>query len=164
MSLRKLYLLLGSNMNERQTYISTACDEIVTKMGPIIEKSQLYESEAWGKTDQSAFLNQAICVESDEDPEEILINCKTIERNVGRQHRDKWHEREIDIDILIYGDLIVDKPALNIPHKRLIHRRFALKPLSEIAGNVIHPDIGLTINQLCELCVDTGKVEVVNLG
>ena len=117
-------------------------------IGRVTEKSRLYETQAWGVTNQSDFINQAIAVETSLNPLKLLEQILKIENEMGRERTAKWAERTIDIDILLYGDFVVKEPNLVIPHPELPNRNFALIPLMEIAGEVEHPVMHLTIEDI----------------
>ena len=153
-----MFLLLGSNLGDRKKNLTVARNEIELAVGPIIKTSSLYQTAAWGKTDQPDFLNQAIEVETSLSPEEALLQILKMEISLGRRRKEKWGERIIDIDILLYGDIVTNSPQLTIPHPRLPNRRFALVPLTEIAADVVHPELQKTIRELLEVCPD--KLEV----
>jgi len=91
-----------------------------------------------------------------------LNQCKSIEKRLGRQERERWHEREIDIDIILYGNKIILTEILSIPHERMSERRFVLQPATDIAGEMIHPKFDKTISQLLEICKDKCKVEFLS--
>ena len=104
------------------------------------------------------FLNLAVSGLTSLPPLKLLEHCKTIELELGRKQREHWHEREIDIDIILYGSEIINCENLIIPHANLQYRKFVLLPCSEIAGNMIHPGLGLTIKYITDICRDTGEV------
>lgn len=136
------YLCLGSNIENRVSYIQQATRLLVeSNFVNIIRSSTLYETEPWGNKDQSWFLNAVIEVKTKLEPQELLNLCLSIESQIGR-NRDKeehWGARTIDIDILLYGDKIVEDENLTIPHKHLHERAFALVPLLELIPEFIHP-------------------------
>jgi 2-amino-4-hydroxy-6-hydroxymethyldihydropteridine diphosphokinase len=148
------YLLLGSNLGDRKKNLALAREHVSKNVGSIVRASVLYQTAAWGKTDQPAFLNQALEVQTDLPAPELLREILFGEKKLGRKRIEKWRERVIDIDILLYGSSIVDTPELKIPHPELQNRRFALAPLSEIAATVVHPVFGLTIEELLRRCPD----------
>lgn len=158
---QSVYLLIGSNMGDRRKHLSDALWAIETKAGAIRGRSSIYETAAWGKTDQAAFYNQAIRISTFLSPAELLSQLQLIEKSLGRERKEKWGERVIDIDILFYGDRIVDMPDLTIPHPELQNRRFALMPMSEIADDLIHPKLFQTIHELLKNCPDTLAVKKV---
>lgn len=158
----KVYLLLGSNIEPRIDYINLALEFIEERVGKIESASHLYKTAAWGNENQEDFLNKAVCVEADFAPKKLLSEIKLIEVKVGRQTRERWGKREIDIDILLIENLIVKTPQLEVPHPQLHLRNFAMLPLVEIAPNSIHPVLKKTINELALNCADLKKVEIFN--
>ncbi|MBD1398673.1 2-amino-4-hydroxy-6-hydroxymethyldihydropteridine diphosphokinase [Pontibacter sp. JH31] len=154
----KVYLLLGGNLGDRNSYLSQARDRIAAQVGPIVRSSALYETAAWGNTDQPAFLNQVVEVWAEHTPEYILFLINQIEQELGRVRQEHWGARVIDIDILFYDDLAFQTPRLTIPHPRLHLRRFTLLPLAEIAPEMTHPVLGKSIVTLLENCPDELEV------
>lgn len=153
-----VYLLLGGNLGDRSSFIQKACVSVAEQVGPILQSSKLYETAAWGKTDQPAFLNQVIKVNTELSPEQTLQIINIIEHDLGRVRLEHWGSRVIDIDILFYNDLIMQTQRLTIPHPQLHHRRFTLKPLAEIAPDLVHPVLQQSVTKLLEQCED--KLEV----
>lgn len=151
---RIAYLLIGSNKGDRKTFLTQAVEKIHRMVGRVTEKSKLYETQAWGVTNQSDFLNQAVAVETSLNPQKLLEQILKIENEMGRERTTKWAERTIDIDILLYGDFVVNEPNLTIPHPELPNRNFALIPLMEIAGETEHPVLNLTIEDIYMDCKD----------
>lgn len=137
---REAYLLLGTNLGDRLENLKVAVSHVERAIGAVFAKSSVYETEAWGKTDQPGFLNQAIAVKSELPPMELLQSLLDIEQKMGRVRLERWGERLIDIDLIFYGDLVVSEgEVLQVPHPEMHHRRFVLEPLNEIAENFIHP-------------------------
>lgn len=135
MTKHKIYLGLGSNLGDRQGNISRAYAEIEKLIGAIVRQSALYESEPWGFESDNYFINSVICCETTLSPREVLKTTQSIERLLGRTQKSvdgHYHDRTIDIDILLYDDLTVNEPDLKIPHPLMRQRDFVMKPLSEI--------------------------------
>jgi len=149
-----VYLLLGSNEGDRRRWLQLARTAMAEKAGRIVHASAIYETAAWGVTDQPDFLNQAICIYTALDPQSLLQAVQETEMTLGRQRTVKWGQRTLDIDILFFGDRVIDLPALKVPHPYLAERRFALQPLAEIAPELIHPVLQLSVAQLLAACPD----------
>jgi len=129
----KTALGLGSNLGDRQAQIMLALDALA--MHPhidILAVSALYQTPPWGKTDQPAFFNAAVLVETDLAPRTLLETVLGIERSLGRLRNELWGPRTIDLDILLYGDQTIDEPGLTIPHPRIQERAFVIRPLADI--------------------------------
>lgn len=153
------YLLLGSNMGDRMGNISNAIQKIGLICGEIIQISALYETAAWGYTDQDSFLNQVVVLNSSMHPTQLMLHLLEIEKEIGRKRDFKYGPRTIDIDILMYDKEIINNSILTIPHPELTNRRFALIPLEEVAGEIIHPVLNQNITQLLIDCTDIGHVQ-----
>lgn len=141
------YLSLGSNLGDRENNLRAAIDALQATMHVSVVSS-LYETEPVGVVDQPSFYNLALAVQTDLDPQSLLETIKRIEREVGRRPTFRWGPRLIDIDILLYDDLIVDTPQLVIPHREMANRAFVLVPLAEIAPDLLHPVLALPIREL----------------
>jgi 2-amino-4-hydroxy-6-hydroxymethyldihydropteridine diphosphokinase len=153
------YLLIGGNIGDRIHFLEEARNAIADECGLIIKASAIYETEAWGLKDQGAFLNQALCVDTSLNAHQLLDLAQEIEERLGRIREVKYGPRTIDIDILLYNDSIIDTHHLRVPHPELIHRRFALQCLDDIASSLIHPVYNKTIKELLLECADESKVD-----
>jgi 2-amino-4-hydroxy-6-hydroxymethyldihydropteridine diphosphokinase len=146
----KVYLGIGSNIGDRKRNCLEAV-EALKKAGVLIRRvSSLYETEPWGYEKQPRFLNMAVEGETELSPLSLLKKIKEIEQNLGRQESFRWGPREVDIDILFYDSLVVNEPGLKIPHPYIHKREFVLRPLKEIAPELVHPVLGETIIELFE--------------
>lgn len=155
---KSIYLLLGSNQGEREANLQNARKAIEKSIGKIAQKSQLYETQSWGKTDEDDHLNQALEVQTVLSPREVLRKTQQIETEMGRVKTQKYGSRIIDIDILMYENVVINEPDLVIPHPELPNRNFALIPLMEIAGETEHPTLGLPIEEIYLACEDDLEV------
>jgi 2-amino-4-hydroxy-6-hydroxymethyldihydropteridine diphosphokinase len=134
-----VFLLLGSNLGDRHLFLKQAIEHIEKDIAPVLKISSVYETQSWGKTDAPDYLNQVVMLQTDLPAQIILQKILNIEHILGRSRGEKWGPRTIDIDILFYGDAIIDEPGLQIPHPELHKRRFTLAPLAEIAPDLVHP-------------------------
>ncbi len=149
-----VYLLTGGNVGNRQQYLRHSAHLIEVACGKITRRSALYETAAWGKTDQAPFLNQALTLLTTMQAGDLITALLNIEKQIGRIRAEKYGPRTIDIDILFFNNLTLDEDDLIIPHPRLYTRRFVLVPLNEIAPNLVHPILQSTINELLIKCTD----------
>ena len=154
----ELYLLLGSNLGDREVNLNQAIKLLEERVGLISKTSSLYETAAWGKNDQPDFLNQAVCIITDDEPENILYKALQIEAELGRERIERWGSRIIDIDLLFMDEQIINTQRLTLPHPQIQNRRFVLVPLNEIAPEFIHPVLNKSIKELLVECPD--KLEV----
>jgi 2-amino-4-hydroxy-6-hydroxymethyldihydropteridine diphosphokinase len=159
--MNRVLLLLGSNLGDALAHLTDAKNLIESTIGLIYRSSSVYGTKAWGKQDQSDFLNQVIEISTTHSAIETLRSILKIETQLGRVRQEKWGSRLIDIDILFFNSEIIHYPDLEIPHPQIIHRRFTLIPLSEIVPEFIHPVLKKTLYQLLTECTDT--LEVIKL-
>ncbi len=143
----RAYLSLGSNVGDREHHLREAIARL-SNLGNVVRVSSLYETEPVEVTDQAWFLNCAVAFETDLSPQLLLAEILAIEKRMGRiRTRDKG-PRTIDLDILLFGDVVLNTPDLSIPHPAMHQRRFVLEPLAEIAPNLRHPRLDQTMRQL----------------
>ena len=128
------FLALGTNLGDREGRLAAALDLLAGTDGIVVVKmSRVYWSAPWGVADQPDFLNVCVHIDTLLSPEGLLHACKQVEAAIGRQQRQRWGPREIDIDILLMAGVDIDTPKLTIPHSRMAERRFVMEPLAEIA-------------------------------
>lgn len=153
-----VYLGLGSNVGDRAENLRSAARLIEKNVGKIARKSHFYETQPWGKTDQDPFYNQVIMVNTTLEPRDVLEKLSRIERELGRERKEKWGPRVIDLDILFYGKWVVRDKGLEIPHPEIQNRAFVLVPMMEIAGDFEHPVLHTAIDELYMDCKDESVV------
>ncbi len=155
----RVFLGLGSNLGDRLGFLQAAISELERVRGITVSKaSSIYETEPVGKKDQPDFLNMSLELECDLDVAALHSICKEIERRIGRNGTERWGPREIDIDLLYYGDTVISSDRLIVPHSEIINRRFVLIPLAELADEFVDPVRHRSIAELLESCRDTGRV------
>jgi 2-amino-4-hydroxy-6-hydroxymethyldihydropteridine diphosphokinase len=152
--MNKTFLITGGNIGNRRKNLETAAALIEKEIGNIIKSSKIYETDAWGITNQPAFYNQIHLVESKFSAKEILDKILNIEAKMGRVRTIKNAARIIDIDILFFNDELINEPNLIIPHPQIINRRFVLMPLNELVPEMIHPVLKKSIHNLLSNCKD----------
>ena len=135
------YLALGTNIGNKRRNMITAAALLAERVGDVLARSGFYETEAWGFQSENTFLNAALQLETALSPLELLKATQEIEIEMGRTQKSNgaYHDRIIDIDILLYDDLVLQTPELTLPHPLMHERLFVMEPLAEIAPNVIHP-------------------------
>ena len=154
------YLGLGSNLGIRETQLATSWKLIAERIGRVLQSSAIYETAAWGVTDQPDFLNQVIRVDTPLSPQQLLDKLLQIETDMGRQRLQKWGPRTIDLDILFYEDRIVESSALHLPHPQLDRRAFVLIPMADLAPNFRHPVLQRTIRELVDTLPEWERQQV----
>lgn len=146
-----VYLGLGTNLGDKEANLRTAIYKLQERIGKQVSLSSFYETAPWGFESDHSFLNAAIGLETSLSPIEILHITQEIEKELGRTKKSvngSYSDRLIDIDILLYDTLVLQTPELTIPHPLMTERDFVMKPLIEIAGNVIHPTREKTLSEL----------------
>jgi 2-amino-4-hydroxy-6-hydroxymethyldihydropteridine diphosphokinase len=160
-NMERVFLLLGSNQGKREEVLTIAKVKLAAKIGVLIAGSSYFETAPWGDTNQADFINQVLEFETDFSPEDLLETILEIEVELGRIRlpEARYGARSIDIDILYYGQLILDTDALTIPHPRIQERRFALAPMVEIAEDFLHPIFNLPQKEMLAKCSDSLAVK-----
>ncbi len=160
-----VFIGLGSNVGDRKKNIAEAINLLHTPPDIKVEnKSSLYLTEPIGYVGQDPFLNSVVEVSTLLSPDDLLHRCQAIEEQMGRVRTMMWGPRLIDLDILLYGDEIIEDNELIIPHPQMHIRKFVLLPLVEIAPDVLHPKLNKTVSELLRLLEDGHKVEVYKDG
>ena len=163
MASESVFVLLGSNLGDREHLVNQACEMMGERCGEIVAKSRLYESEPWGFQAEHWFLNQVVEMKTSLSPDVLMRQLLAIEKELGRDRtipHEGYVSRPMDLDILYFGDKIIDTQMVKAPHPRLHQRRFTLLPLCDIAPNFVHPTLEKTNLQLLDECQDTGKVNI----
>ena len=148
------YLLIGGNVGDRMGRLRLARKLLEAELGCICAVSSIYETAAWGKTDQPDFLNQALLIETELSAINLMNAILDLELRMGRVRDDKYGPRTIDIDILFYNSDVINMHGLQIPHPEIQNRKFVLFPLLEIAPQFVHSKLNKDIETLLEECTD----------
>jgi len=155
-----VFLGIGTNLGNRESNLEEAVARIREYIGPVLDSSSIYETEPWGFHAKDEFLNKVVKVNTELTPSGLLGRILMIESLLGRvRGQVRYSSRLIDIDILLYEDLIVEEESLKIPHPLLQQRKFVLVPLCEIASEIIHPVMKKSIAELLEICEDKSEVK-----
>lgn len=141
------YVGVGANLGDREATIRAALDALPG----IVAVSELRETDPVGVLDQPPFLNGAAALETELAPRDLLDTLLAVERELGRERRERWGPRTIDLDLLLYGGETIDEPGLTVPHPRLHERRFALEPLAELDPELLVPGLGRVKDLLAKL-------------
>lgn len=156
----RVFLGLGSNVGDKIKFIKSAIEEISNlDKTNLTKESSYYETEPWGLREQDDFINSVVEISTELEAEDLFRELKNIEKKLHRKNRGKWEQREIDIDILFYGNKVLKNETINIPHKEIENRKFVLIPMSEIDENFIHPEKNKSIKELLIETKDTLEVK-----
>jgi len=155
--MNKVYLSLGSNLGNKPAHLLRSIGYIAEKIGKISAISSVYETKPWGFESDNDFLNMVACVETQLPPDEVLAVAQAIEKTMGRVQKtqDSYHDRVIDIDLIAYGDLIIQTESLQLPHPLFHKRQFVLEPFNEIAPDFVHPVFHKKVKDLLAALGDT---------
>ena len=154
-------LSLGSNLGDRLATLERVRERLESLPGTkMLAFSSYYETEPVGGPEQENFLNAAALLETSLEPDALLQKLHEIENDAGRERLVHWGPRTLDLDLLVYGDVQMDRETLTLPHPRMTERRFVLVPLAEIAPDLVHPSSGLTARELLDKCRDRSDVTV----
>ena len=146
-----VYFGLGTNLGDKEHNLRLAVRKIEERVGKVVSLSAFYATAPWGFSSEHTFLNAAACVETLLPPLSVLHLTQEIEREIGRTHKSVggvYSDRVIDIDLLLYGDLVLDTPELKLPHPLMHERRFVVEPLAEIAPDLVHPILKKKMREL----------------
>ena len=155
------YIGLGSNLNDRTKNLNEAINMIEEASEiKILKRSRVYQTEPVGPKDQPDFLNMALEIETALSSLDLIDFLQGVERKMGRQRKKKWGPRNIDLDLLLYGDQVKNMAKLTLPHPRMHLRKFVLMPLAEIAKDRVHPTLKKTVAKLLEDLKEDSKVEL----
>jgi 2-amino-4-hydroxy-6-hydroxymethyldihydropteridine diphosphokinase len=158
-STARVFIALGSNLGERADLLRKARAKLSESTAiKMVHASAIYETDPVGKTDQPAFLNQVVEIKTARSPEDLLTQLLRIEHELGRERKERWGPRTIDLDLLAYGRRQLQTPQLVLPHPELPRRRFVLEPWAEIAPEFVVSGWNATVEELLQRCDDRSRV------
>ncbi len=155
------YIAFGANLGDRLKTWSQVKQKLHATVGDVVATSSLYETEPVGGPEQAYYINAVLVVETKQTPHALMASLLQIEESLGRIRTIPWGPRVVDLDLLLMDDVVLDlpgPPALQLPHPRLVERRFVLVPLTEIAPNLKYPQSQNTMSDLLDACSDTSAV------
>ena len=147
----EVYLGLGTNLGDKEANLDMAMEEIRKRVGETLSLSAYYITEPWGFDSKNAFLNAVCKVSTSLSPLDVLLTTQSIEKDLGRMKKSvngQYSDRPIDIDILLYDDIVLDSPNLTIPHPLMHKRTFVMEPLTEIAPELVHPVLHKSMKEI----------------
>lgn len=156
--MEKVVFVIGGNLGNRVELIEQANKMLRENFSTPLLSSSVFETAAWGNLSEGDYLNQVLVFQTDLDAEVVLIIIQDIENQLGRKREEKWGNRTMDIDILYFGQQVIQNQNLIIPHPFISRRRFVLEPLVEILPNFIHPVLKVSNSKMLETCTDTSSV------
>ena len=154
----RVFVALGSNLGDRPVNLAKAIG-VLEELATVVRRSPVYETAPMYLTDQPRFLNMVVQIETDADPRVLLQQLKQAEADLGREAGARYGPRVIDLDILLYGDQVIDQPNLKIPHPGLPERAYVLRPLCDIAPHAVHPVLGQTMEKLLSYLPEDADVQ-----
>lgn len=157
--MNQAYILIGGNTGNRVNNLTKACRLLEERCGRIKVRSAVYETQAWGITDQRDFLNQAVLLETEFPAAELMDTLLEVEEAMGRKRGERNGPRNIDMDIILFNDDVIDTSRLKVPHPRMHLRRFVMVPMCELAPDLAHPVTGKKMSRLLRECKDRLVVE-----
>ncbi len=157
--MEQVVLLIGGNLGDREKLILEA-EKLLAKTFEVVDRSSIYETPAWGKASKNAYLNRALVVETSLGPREVLLAAQEVENLLGRERKEKWGDRTMDIDIIYIGQKVINTTKLKVPHPLMAQRKFVLVPLVEVLPDFLHPELEQNSQELLEVCPDKTEPEI----
>ncbi|WP_194774409.1 2-amino-4-hydroxy-6-hydroxymethyldihydropteridine diphosphokinase [Pararhodonellum marinum] len=158
--MKEVVFLIGGNLGDRLNYLERTRNRLAMEF-EWVDSSRIFETSPWGGQSEGLFLNQAILVRTTFSADQVLEIIQKIEKEMGRKRVLRWGNRTMDIDIIFFGQEIINDPHLTIPHKSMAERRFVLEPLCDLIPDFVHPILGLKVSALLEECKDDAQVHPI---